>query len=814
MSYSGPKDIVILGGGIAGLAAADAITKALAEVSEPLPPGLKVTLVEGEADPGGRAVSWSLADANVRALHPNAPYGTFTPHGIHFAWHAYEHFFRLVDGLTTSSGASYLSPAEPVATYCAWLAPPDVPGGPLAPPRVVALHVTNPHRPDDAWDPRARALLRAFKDAAPGVEWLERFLQEHFRIDVEVDDWLSFADILFNEEHLSPQLRWGMFLAAAAMGEAGQIETNLWLEKLLGQKPYDVELGALLTPFFEQVVVPRMRSAHDALAPYFGIDEATEPQPGLLESIAAQASSSLRTAAGGLVTAVRTRLGALLSGTPLEPVGDGLDDVADAVTAVVALLRLLVQDAAQILAELPTYDPRRSGYLKNVYKAAFSSPFGLDVATGLRDLQFGHRNYRGARLQVFDGDDARGVWRGIRARIQKRFDDGLVPGEVKSGVWAKAIHQDGAKVKSVALSDTNARPSSFVPTVKAGDKGATTEEINADVVVSSLLPQCLYPLLDDVSGGDQQDFKRRLKVLSKFMNETVNLQLFFPDELRLPLVDPPASSTEQRPFSISNLEGIFTILVDLKRAWSKDTFESIRLNDPDPVPFTGTAWELVGAWADVFSHDGRANPGRYQWPVGIQEVLRHLAQHPEDYEPWSVDPRTWVVDTGAPGRLAPPVFGEVKETKRASYVDKWMNEVTPVVVSQTLLQIAALPGLEQAVRDRLTDYAEEVAEKRPTKMRWVLTRSCHAENKFFSAEPGLYELRPHARYEVPVEGLWCCGDWTRNGVNLQAMEGAVVSGLQAAYGVIEALRAGGLASIKPPWIDPNAMPEGAWDMGP
>ena len=44
------------------------------------------------------------------------------------------------------------------------------------------------------------------------------------------------------------------------------------------------------------------------------------------------------------------------------------------------------------------------------------------------------------------------------------------------------------------------------------------------------------------------------------------------------------------------------------------------------------------------------------------------------------------------------------------------------------------------------------------------------------------------------------------------MEAAVISGLQAACGVIEQMRAGGLA-LRPPRIDPDIMPESAWDVG-
>ena len=101
-------------------------------------------------------------------------------------------------------------------------------------------------------------------------------------------------------------------------------------------------------------------------------------------------------------------------------------------------------------------------------------------------------------------------------------------------------------------------------------------------------------------------------------------------------------------------------------------------------------------------------------------------------------------------------------------------------------------------------------------MKYVFSTSRHAENKFFSAEPDTSELRFRARFGRSVAGLWCAGDWTRGGVNVQAMEGALLTGLHAAAGVIEAMRAGGpeLATIRGPHLQPDMVPNGAWDPGP
>jgi hypothetical protein len=45
------------------------------------------------------------------------------------------------------------------------------------------------------------------------------------------------------------------------------------------------------------------------------------------------------------------------------------------------------------------------------------------------------------------------------------------------------------------------------------------------------------------------------------------------------------------------------------------------------------------------------------------------------------------------------------------------------------------------------------------------------------------------------------------------MEAATISGLQAACGVLEICRAGGLKGTKLPLLDPMILPEGSWDSG-
>lgn len=155
MRYEGPKKIVILGGGIADLAAADALTAALeplyASGAEAAPEDLEIVILEGETSLGGRAVTWEIPSLYDEE-HPDRPARGWTPHGIHFLWHSYRHTLAW-----TEEAKHCFTPADPSSTYCAWLAPPDLVGGWHAPPKIVALHVCDPSRPETAWNPHARA---------------------------------------------------------------------------------------------------------------------------------------------------------------------------------------------------------------------------------------------------------------------------------------------------------------------------------------------------------------------------------------------------------------------------------------------------------------------------------------------------------------------------------------------------------------------------------------------------------------------------------------------------------------------------------
>jgi uncharacterized protein with NAD-binding domain and iron-sulfur cluster len=783
MSYSGPKNIVVLGGGIAGLAAADAITRALDEHPGPLPAGITVTLVEAESFLGGRASSRPL-DAAAHVDHPSAPWGTHTPHGLHFVWGSYAHLLRLLDGVP-----NLLSPPVGTSTYCAWMAPPDIPGGANDSGRVVALHVCDPSRPQDAWQPRAQRVLAAFARRGPAIDAFERAVKTLLDLPLEVSDLLSYMDIVFDEENLGTELRWILFLTGALSGALGYPETSPILSRLLGgRRSADVDIGELTRPLFFEHALPKLRRAA-TFAPLASLRTAVE----MGFDVTARVVDILKSLAPGAAA--------------------GLKSSTDDLRALAEFFLLLATDSVAIVSRALTYDPRSSGYLKNILKAAFSSPYGLDVATSMRDAQFGVRRYEGAVLQLFDGDDSRAAWEGIGARIETRLGQGKFGGAIIRRQVAKRLVIAGGKVTGVELADPPPGPPAEVPTVAPRPPGAVTTTLPADVVVSTLLPQCIAPLLAGDPGAEP--LARTMTKLSLYMNETINLQLFFPDRHELPFPPVPPASIETPPFGISNLEGPFTIVVDLRRGWSKARFEAIALDEASlGTPFDGTAWELVGAYSDFFTHDAFAHAERYQWPLAVQQKLASIGCDPDDLLAETLDKRPWLHDAGAPGRLDPPPMGEVRADRALAYSDRWRREAVPLIVAATLEQLAAMPNMAERTKNHLYAQAGRLLRGDPLSMRYAFVRNAQAPVRFFSAEPELFGSRPHARFETAeVRGLYLSGDWTRNGLNLQAMEAATIAGLQSAYGVLEAMRAGGLDGLTVPKIDPDIVPEGAWDVG-
>lgn len=763
---------MIVGGGLAGIAAFDAITESLASVPG-LPPGFSVTMVEGsDAGLGGRAISEATTGPSAR--HPFAPYDTHSPHGIHFVWGSYDHTYRLMGPAL----APRLFPNPGTETYCLWLAPPDIPGDDTSESRVVGFHICNPKTPEQAWRPQARRVLRAFERASPASRVLEQLILRIFGIRIATDDLLSYMDILFDEENIGPELRWTMFLTGALTGAMGAPETNELLHKLLGRAPQDAEIGELMRPLWSDWARGNLERAARFLAP-----------PLLV-----------RGGAWGEV--------APDDGPPTTLLGRLRND-AQAIQDFVALL---VRDAARVAVRGSYYDPRESGYVKNILKAAFSSPYGLDVATSVRDAQFGVQNHEGAVLQLFDGDDSRGVWEAIAARGEAKGPSAGFTSEIRRARVVAKVELDGTgqRVERVHLSDTVDRAPPDVPTLRPATPGPVTETLDADVAIVTAMPACIPAMLPDAP----PELIEPLAELGRFANDTINLQLFFPRRMELPFPSVPAGSAETPPFGISNFEGPFTIMVDLRRGWSPAAFRKIRLEASDPPDsFDGSAWELVGNYADFYSHDSRAHRSRHQWPLAVQQQLAALLQDPSEMDPSALDTRAWVHDVGAPGRLPPPILGEVLPAHRAAYQARWSTEAGPIIVAETLRQLAALPRMASDDVRYLRAQAELVASSGAHEVKWVLRRNAHAETRFFSAEPGVYRFRPHARFPTRVEGLWFAGDWTRNGLNVQAMEPAIISGLQAAAGVLETMRAQGLDLRVLPTIDVSVLPDGAWDGG-
>ncbi|HEY4220622.1 MAG TPA: NAD(P)-binding protein, partial [Myxococcota bacterium] len=407
MTYSGPKNIVIVGAGISGLAAADAITKSLADYAatgRALPPDLTVTVVEGEDQVGGRATTWDVNAIDPKE-HPLRHHAGHTPHGIHFFWHSYRHF-----DAWTSDFPQAFSPAIPTSSYNMWVTPPDYPAGFDHEGALVPVHICNPRDPSSAWNPHARALLDAFLKRDSLIVKLETFVRTFLADDIAVDDWLAFLDLLFDEEHLSPFLRWGVFFGPIFAAQLGRVETNPTLKDLLGGRaPQDVEVGELMRPFFQTVIVERLRAAHAELAPLLEPDAQPTSVAPVDAALTAVRDTALRVA-GGLLHGLQSIVGAATGGPSAHPLEHAIE----------AFLALILRDARVILDGAATFDPKSSGYLKNLYKAAFSSPFSFDLATAMRDIQMGHRNYECAKLQVFDGDDAQALWEHIKDRILAR----------------------------------------------------------------------------------------------------------------------------------------------------------------------------------------------------------------------------------------------------------------------------------------------------------------------------------------------------------------------------------------------------------
>ena len=170
--------------------------------------------------------------------------------------------------------------------------------------------------------------------------------------------------------------------------------------------------------------------------------------------------------------------------TALAPgAASGLKTSTEDLRALAEFFLLLATDSVAIVSRALSYDPRSSGYLKNILKAAFSSPYGLDVATSMRDAQFGVRRYEGAVLQLFDGDDSRAAWEAIGARIEARLASGKFGGAIVRKQVAKRLVVSGGKVTAVGDGKFGKDGKRIALDVKKGDVVLFGKYAGSDVKV-------------------------------------------------------------------------------------------------------------------------------------------------------------------------------------------------------------------------------------------------------------------------------------------------------------------------------------------
>ena len=139
---------------------------------------------------------------------------------------------------------------------------------------------------------------------------------------------------------------------------------------------------------------------------------------------------------------------------------------------------------------------------------------------------------------------------------------------------------------------------------------------------------------------------------------------------------------------------------------------------------TGGGFLFTGAWADAFVDDGHG------YAYGVRERLRHLAQSAEDIDPATIDERASVRMAGPP---VAAVHGEIEGLQRTAYVERWVEQVTPLLASQALRTLAKLPGVPEVTAARLDEEAERAVRGIRVGARWLLLRSgqvgIHPENR-------------------------------------------------------------------------------------
>lgn len=770
-----PLRVAVLGGGLAGLAAADALVasvrgynRTFAADREPI--ALEVQLFQLGRELGGKAASVPI-DLADSSMNPRQPVRFNMTHGLHFVW-GYPHFRDL---LGPDLQRRWLSPPRGTSSYVTWLSDRDTIDGES---RLAVLNICDPERPDDARIPECRTLLHLYREVP---ELVHDLVETIMRVDIR--DFLHFGDIILNRRELSAVSRW-MLLFGAITARRMRDPEHAVIPGVRGRLQ-DEEYLAAISEARRRWIDSLREEIDDLLGAV-----ASPPKLGILDG--------LTELVGRTGHAMKAWARLLLR----APQAVSLSDVA-------ALVSLLAQDLYDLARAADELDFTKHAYLRVPLDAAFSSPFALDAATAIRDMKLGTRTYRDALVQVFDGDDPHAVVDAIAGRIDR--DQDSVAGKVRRLSPVRAVHRDGASGELLVevWPPVTRHPPTWRPIVHPyphhqGEPPAT-ENWRADLVVSTLPPANLaWMLADSQLGPELEPLRASMAELARHTNETINLQVFFRERIELPFpkYHPPEADP---PFCISGIEGPFTILADLRRALSPERFQEVRIA-PGDGPFDGTAWDLVGAYAELFTHNPSIRAGR-QWPSAVQDELAAMLHDPGDHDPEGRDERPWAYDweTGRPQ----PVFGEVLAERSKSYGEVWRNKAAPLIVATTLRQLLSLPGWDPAERAKLESAITE------GRYWWALARNCHEHNKFISTEPGVFELRPHARFETRAENLYLAGDWTRNGSDLICMDATVASGYHAAAAILERLRA-----TRPEWADlqlprffPGSVP-GGWDESP
>lgn len=789
---SAPIRVAVLGGGLAGITVVDALVEQVRAYNRqaratarrlggmgPPPIKLEVKLFQLGRELGGKVQSVAM-DQPEGSMNPRQPVRFHMTHGLHFVW-GYPHFRAL---LGPALIAEHLAPRRGTSAYVTWLSDRDTIDGRS---RLTTLNVCDPSRPDLARVPECRTLLR-LAQVAPDLafELVEKILH------VDLRDFLHFGDIVLNRAELSATSRWMLLL--------GAIEAR------------------------------RMRDPEHAVLPgLYALPKDVEYLQAL-KTIVGRWQTVLRDTVGDTVSSVasleafRALVGTILShGTGgVSGLVAGLGDAFAVLGAVSIeelwrLAKLLVADLTDLVEELPKLDFSHHAYLRVPLDAAFSSPFALDTATALRDSKYGTRSFESSLVQVFDGDDPRAVVNAIADRAKGGDADDVVV-DIRRLCPAHAIERvpETGQLDVFYYRELTRHPPTWRPVCGRYEHchypELPLEPWRADLVVSTIPAPNLAWLLEDSKLAAEPEVAAlhgAASTIARHVNETLNLQLFFDEKITLPFPKDPNGWTPTNadpPFSISGIEGPFTILVDLRRACSKARFEEVRLRPGDEHPFDGTAWDLVGAYAECFTHNPTLAPER-QWPREVQEELARLLHDPAEHEAEGRDTRPWVYDwtPDAPQ----PVMGEVKKTCSPAYGKRWLDRASPLIVETTLKMLLRLPGWDPNEKAKLEKV---IAEK---SYFWALSRNCHEHNKFVSTEPGMFDARPHARFESRVEGLYLAGDWTRSGSNLICMDSTVSSGLFAAEAVLERLRGSApeWRRVQLPKLFPECIP-GGWDESP